>query len=90
MKIDWQKHPNASKKSVNELEEEIFLANIDHGALAMRGSWFVGERDKELDTMFFRTTYAAAPSDKITEAIRRLGESMRDSFGLKKPEVNGH
>lgn len=48
----------------------------------MRGSWFYAERDVEHDTMFFRATYAAAPSDKIQEAIRRFGLAIRENFGL--------
>lgn len=32
--------------------------------------------------MFFRTTFAAAPADKITEAIKRFGEALRAEFGL--------
>lgn len=32
--------------------------------------------------MFFRASFAAAPSDKIQEAIRRFGEALRESFQL--------
>ncbi|KAF2146858.1 uncharacterized protein K452DRAFT_283059 [Aplosporella prunicola CBS 121167] len=83
LKIEWQKHPHAHEKSIPELEEEIFLASIDHGALVMRGSWFYAENDIAHDTMYFRATYAAAPFDKIQEAIRRFGEALRESFKLQ-------
>ncbi|KAF2099648.1 PLP-dependent transferase [Rhizodiscina lignyota] len=82
MQVDWKKHPHAKTKSVTELEEEIFMASIEHGSLVMRGSWFYAENDIEHDTMFFRATYAAAPSDKIVEAIKRFGDAVRESFGL--------
>lgn len=49
----------------------------------MRGSWFLAEKNIAHDTMFMRATYAAAPSDKINEAIRRFGEAVRESFGLE-------
>lgn len=65
-----------------EIEEEIFMTNIQHGTMLMRGSWFYAEKEAMHDTMFFRATYAAAPFEKIHEAIRRFGESMRTSFGI--------
>lgn len=33
--------------------------------------------------MFFRATYAAATPENMTEAIRRFGEAVRDSFQMK-------
>lgn len=36
--------------------------------------------------MFFRATYAAAPGDKIVEAVRRFGDAIRAEFGL---DANG-
>lgn len=67
------------------------MAVIEHGALVMRGSWFYAEKDVEHDTMFFRATYAAAPFEKIQEAIRRFGEAVRESFRLEKHvEENGN
>jgi len=48
----------------------------------MRGSWFYAQNDVEHDTLFFRATYAAAPFDKIQEAIKRFGDAVRVSFGL--------
>ena len=58
------------------------MASIEHGALVMRGSWFYAENDVQHDTMFFRATYAAAPFDRIQEAIKRFGDAVRESFGL--------
>lgn len=65
------------------------MATIDHGALVMRGSWFYAQNDVEHDTLFFRATYAAAPFDKIQEAIKRFGEAVRESFGLEEKGMNG-
>lgn len=84
LQINWKKHPHASTKSVKEIEEEIFKTSIEKGALLMRGSWFQAEKNLEHDTMFMRATYAAAPFDKINEAIRRFGEAVRESFGLEE------
>jgi aromatic amino acid aminotransferase I len=66
------------------------MASIDQGALLMRGSWFYAEKDVEHDSCFLRATYAAAPSDMIHEAIRRFGEAVRASFGLKGLDSNGN
>ena len=65
------------------------MASINHGALVMRGSWFYANTDDEHDTLFFRATYAAAPFEKIQEAIRRFGEAVRESFGLVENGNNG-
>lgn len=89
LRIDWRRHPQAGRKSVTEIEEEIFLNVVDHGALVMRGSWFYAQQDVEHDTMFFRATYAAAPGDKIQEAIKRFGDAVRESFGLAPKDMNG-
>ncbi|KAK4985766.1 Aromatic/aminoadipate aminotransferase 1 [Elasticomyces elasticus] len=82
LKIDYTKHPAYPRLSIPEIEESIFLKSIDHGALVMRGSWFYAETTAAHNTMFFRATYAAAPFDKIREAIRRFGEAVRESFGM--------
>jgi len=86
LKVDWKRHPLAATKAVEEIEEELFLKSIEHGALVLRGSWFYAQRDVLHDTLFFRVTYAAAPFEKIEEAIRRFGMAIRESFGLVKEE----
>jgi aromatic amino acid aminotransferase I len=91
LKIEWTKHPRFGKKTVEEIEEEIFMKSIEKGALVMRGSWFYAEQDVSHETLFFRATYAAAPADRIEEAIRRFGDAVRESFGIgSDKEVNGH
>ncbi|KAI1002763.1 Aromatic amino acid aminotransferase [Podosphaera aphanis] len=83
LKINWHSHPAASIKSIIEIEEEIFLKAINHGVLVSRGSWFVADRTNAMPTeMFFRTTYAAATSEKMEEAIEKFGSAIRDSFNL--------
>jgi aromatic amino acid aminotransferase I / 2-aminoadipate transaminase len=82
MKIDFRQHPDYPSKDIETIEEEIFLRNIQHGTLCMRGSWFYANSEEEHDTLFFRATYAAAPAEKIEEGIRRLGEAIREEFKL--------
>ncbi|KAF1992113.1 aromatic amino acid aminotransferase 1 [Aulographum hederae CBS 113979] len=84
LRIDYTQHPSYPSKTIPEIEEEIFLRVIDHGALVMRGSWFYANADDRHDTLFFRATYAAAPFERITEAIRRFGEAVRESFGISE------
>jgi aromatic amino acid aminotransferase I len=86
MQVDFRKHPDYPAKSIEAIEEEIFMKVIAHGALVMRGSWFYANADEAHDTLFFRATYAAAPAEKIEEGIRRLGEAVRDEFKLGKLE----
>ncbi|KAI4907392.1 hypothetical protein J4E90_009421 [Alternaria incomplexa] len=82
MQVDFRKHPSYPAKSIENIEEGIFMRVIEHGALVMRGSWFYADAEEEHDTLFFRATYAAAPGEKIEEGIRRLGEAVREEFGL--------
>ncbi|QDS67717.1 hypothetical protein FKW77_005735 [Venturia effusa] len=89
MKIDWRKHPHASTKSIEQIDEELFMSSINHGALVMRGSWFYANADENHDTLFFRATFAAAPFEKIQEAIRRFGDAVRESFGVLENGSNG-
>ncbi|KNG52857.1 aromatic amino acid aminotransferase 1 [Stemphylium lycopersici] len=65
------------------VEEQIFMRVIDHGVLIMCGSWFRADSTQQLDTLFFRATYAAAPAEHLVEGIRRLGEAIREEFELK-------
>ncbi|THZ33193.1 putative aromatic aminotransferase Aro8 [Aureobasidium pullulans] len=83
LQIEYEKHPDHQTMSVAELEEKIFQTIVDHGALVMKGSWFYADSQAKHDTMFFRTTYAAAPFDKINEAIKRLGDAVREEFKLE-------
>lgn len=67
------------KAKMLEIEEQIFQASIARGVLTAKGSWFRAERDHGTE-MFVRMTFAAAPADDITEAIRRFGEALRSCF----------
>jgi aromatic amino acid aminotransferase I len=89
MQIDFRKHPSYPEKSIESIEEGIFMRVIEHGALVMRGSWFYADAEETHDTLFFRATYAAAPGEKIEEGIRRLGEAVREEFGLGKYATEG-
>ncbi|CAL5868135.1 uncharacterized protein PFLUO_LOCUS2359 [Penicillium psychrofluorescens] len=81
--IDWRKHPGiASGKTRDQIEEEIFMSAVDKGVLVSRGSWFLADKSVAEDKMFFRATFAAASSEKISEAISRFAESLRAQFGL--------
>jgi aromatic amino acid aminotransferase I len=83
MQVDWHKHPHAKIKDISEIEEEIFMASIEHGVLVSRGSWFTAEKENFRPTdMFFRATFAAATEDKMTHAIERFGQAVRKSFGV--------
>ena len=85
IKVDWQKYPaTKGSKSMLEIENEIFLAAIDGGTLTSKGSWFRAEVGNPGNDMFFRTTFAAAPGDKVTEAIKRFGDALRLVFQLEQ------
>ncbi|KAH8880687.1 PLP-dependent transferase [Thozetella sp. PMI_491] len=80
--VDPSRHPDAGRKTLLEIEEEIFDLCIEKGALVARGSWFVAEEGRGPSDIFFRATYAAATPENMTEAIRRFGEAVRESYRL--------
>ncbi|KAK4221400.1 Aromatic/aminoadipate aminotransferase 1 [Podospora fimiseda] len=80
--LNHQLHPNASTKSILDVEEEIFNSCIKKRVLVARGSWFRAEQDKPPTGLFLRATFAAATPESMTEAIKRFGEAVRESYGL--------
>ncbi|KAL2008574.1 hypothetical protein VTN00DRAFT_6768 [Thermoascus crustaceus] len=83
IQVDWKKHPKAiAGESHDAIEEAIFNAATERNVLVSRGSWFKADSTVDEDGMFFRATFAAAPADKITEAIKRFGEALRAEFRL--------
>ncbi|KAK2749227.1 Aromatic/aminoadipate aminotransferase 1 [Myotisia sp. PD_48] len=84
IQIDWQKHPAVKEgKGHNAIEEMIYLAGIEAGVLACCGSWFLSDNSAGESDMFFRTTFAAAPAEKIDEAIKRFGATLKAQFKLE-------
>ena len=81
MRVDHTKHPQASNRSLVAIEEEIYHRCIENGVLIVCGSWFWAGQDTPPSAMFFRTSFASAKSEDMTEAIRRFGETIRQSFG---------
>ncbi|KAI1765331.1 PLP-dependent transferase [Hypoxylon sp. FL1150] len=79
--VDHTQHPQASTKSILEIEDNIFASCIDKGVLAIRGSWFRAEQDVPPSGLFFRTTFAAASEEDMAHAIERFGAAVRESFG---------
>jgi aromatic amino acid aminotransferase I / 2-aminoadipate transaminase len=81
--IKWQKHPkfrgDTSLTKLREIEDLIFQAAIGKGVLCSPGSWFRAQKGTDTE-VFCRTTFAAAPADKVDEAISRFGEALKDEF----------
>jgi aromatic amino acid aminotransferase I len=82
IRIAYKQHPEWPRKSISEIEDEIFHAGIERGVLTTKGSFFWAE-GRGAEDVFFRTTFAAASSENITEAIRRFGEALRAVFRLE-------
>ena len=90
--VDVTKHPLYDSRrrgdsgvdyaTLLEIEQAMFLAAAEQSVLIARGSWFRAQRGSDTE-LFFRTTFAAAPAEKIVEAIQRVGEAVRREFGLE-------
>jgi aromatic amino acid aminotransferase I len=83
LKVDTSEHPQAGTRSLKEIEGEIFNSCINSGVLVARGSWFQTEKDTPLPGLFFRATFASASPENMSEAIRRFGQAVKESFGRK-------
>jgi aromatic amino acid aminotransferase I len=60
IQIDASKHPDFGKKSVKDMEDEVHEAALKESVLVAPGSYFLADQNKELETLFFRATFAAA------------------------------
>lgn len=80
LKVDHTQHPDADKRSLHEIEEEIFNSCIENGVLVARGSWFQTEKEKSLSGLYFRTTFASASAEGMDQAISRFAQAVNDSF----------
>ncbi|KAH0848171.1 hypothetical protein AYO21_05306 [Fonsecaea monophora] len=100
--IDVTKHPlykarctsggHVDYATLLEIEDSVFLAAAEQSVLIAKGSWFRAQRGSDTQ-LFCRTTFAAAPAEKIVEAISRVGAALRKEFELDEPEGgerNGH
>ncbi|KAB8201742.1 Aminotransferase class I and II [Aspergillus parasiticus SU-1] len=83
LKVDHSKHPEYPRRSIEELEEEIFLQGISNGVLCTRGAWFRAEPNTPASGMFFRTTFASASEEAMATAIQRLGQAIRQSYRIE-------
>jgi aromatic amino acid aminotransferase I / 2-aminoadipate transaminase len=81
-KIQAQKHPEHGKKTVLQLEHEIFEAVVAQKTLLAKGSWFFAEPELDHPEMFLRATFAAAEETHMIEGIKRFGNALRVSFHL--------
>ena len=94
MKVNWQLHPqfnnDSSYQNLLKIEETIFQASIKQGALVSKGSWFRAESGTGSE-MYFRATFAAAPANKVAEAISRFGQALKAEFEIgTKENLEGH
>ncbi|KAL9123778.1 MAG: hypothetical protein Q9217_006827 [Psora testacea] len=87
IKIDWTRHPAYGTKTLLEVEDDIFRAAIDKGALTSKGSWFRAQADDPGCDIFFRTTFASSGNDQVREAVRRFGDALRAVFNLEGGSV---
>lgn len=86
IKIDVTKHPEYSSgmghEGFSRIEEKVFMAGVRENVLLAKGSWFRAEGGSDRE-MFVRTTFAAAPAERIEEAMRRVGVALRGSLGWR-------
>ncbi|KAF5622583.1 aromatic amino acid aminotransferase I [Fusarium sp. NRRL 25303] len=83
LKLDHTKHPDYQRRSLEEIEVEIFQNSIDLGVLFARGSWFRAEPHKELKELFLRVTFASVAEGDMCTAVQRLSAAIKKSFQIE-------
>ena len=69
--------------STHEIEQVIYDAAIRHQVLVVPGSWFLVDQGKSgMDTVFFRMTFAAPATNAIPNAVKALGDAIREVFKM--------
>lgn len=85
LRLEGRLHPSFDKESpscsLGNIEELVFTAALERGVLCCKGGWF-RVQDSVVTDPHLRITFAAAPEDKITEGIQKLGETLREQFQL--------
>ncbi|KAI7771789.1 hypothetical protein LZL87_006065 [Fusarium oxysporum] len=89
VKLDHTKHPDYQRRSLDEIEEEIFRHSIDQGVLFARGSWSRAEPHTELNELFLRVTFASAAEVDMCTAVQRLSAAIKKSFRIE-PQTVGY
>ncbi|KAJ3543634.1 hypothetical protein NM208_g3474 [Fusarium decemcellulare] len=90
LRVDWKKHPDASFKSLMDIEEEIWHNAIEHGALVARGSWFTASKEDQCSETFYRATFAAAPLEKVEEAVKRSQKALKSLSTLPRTQLRSY
>jgi len=65
------------------LAEKLFQKCLDKKVLVLPGSVFKADQSGSDDRVYFRGTFAAVPLDKLEIGIQRLGEAIKEVFGLE-------
>ncbi|CAI7116062.1 BEM_collapsed_G0019050.mRNA.1.CDS.1 [Saccharomyces cerevisiae] len=97
--IDASVHPEFKTKYNSDpyqLEQSLYHKVVERGVLVVPGSWFKSEGETEPpqpaeskevsnpNIIFFRGTYAAVSPEKLTEGLKRLGDTLYEEFGISK------
>jgi len=96
IKIDITKHPAYTERSESsaalaqllDIESRIFLRGVDKCVLLARGSAFRAEAGTDRE-VYMRTTFAAASAERLEMAVQRMGDALREEFGLEE-QKNGN
>ncbi|KAF2765522.1 putative aromatic aminotransferase Aro8 [Teratosphaeria nubilosa] len=67
----------AGKRSVLEVEDQIYRKALERGVKPGKGSWFAVDK-KAYDTVAFRLTFAAADPGVLDLAVERFAEAVRE------------
>lgn len=89
LRLNWQKHP-LLRVELKEMEREDLLSEIaerinsnaiENGVQVIEGLLFASNQ-KPNGELQFRLTFAAAPAEHFEQALKALGDAVRQEFGI--------
>ncbi|QMW29175.1 hypothetical protein G4B84_004510, partial [Aspergillus flavus NRRL3357] len=89
LRLNWEKHP-LFRIEMEEAERDDFLSEIakrinnnaiENGVQVTKGLLFASNQ-KPNGELQFRLTFAAAPAEQFEQALKALGDAVRQEFGF--------
>ncbi|KAB8275591.1 hypothetical protein BDV30DRAFT_236603 [Aspergillus minisclerotigenes] len=89
LRLNWEKHPLFSSEMEETLREDLLskiaerINNnaIENGVQVTKGLLFASNQ-KPNGELQFRLTFAAAPAEQFEQALKALGDAVRQKFGI--------
>lgn len=81
VEIDPTTHPKWTG-DYKEMENYLYAKLLEAKVLMIPGSYFLAERERKLDRLFFRGTFACVEMEACQQGVQRFGDMLKAEFNL--------